>query len=214
MALKQPVERGHVIRHRPFRRRHDGRRPGHDVVAREDEIASGEREDEMVAGVAGRGDRLHLPAVAGDERPVGERRVRHEIPIDSGIRQRRAFRGGATAPAGMARRAGLSGKALDAAGVVAMGVGDQDVGHGLAGRRRHQRPKMGFVVGPRIDDGHPAGAQDVAVGAGEGERAGIRRRDPAHAGCNRHRPAVLGLEVAMEDEISHRCRPHRARRTI
>ena len=155
------------------------------MIARKDEIASRECEDEMVAGVAGRGDCLHLPAIAGDQRPVRQDNIGHEIPIDSEIRLRRAFRGAAMAPAGMARRAGCGGKALDAAGVVAMGVGDQDVAHGLARRRRHQRPKVGFVVRPRIDDGHPAGAQDVAVGAGEGERAGIgavTRRTPGATG--------------------------------
>ena len=52
-----------------------------------------------------------------------------------------------------------------------------------------QRGKMRLVVGAGIDHRQPVAADDIAVGAVEGERAGIVRRH-AHARRARSRPAV------------------------
>ncbi len=174
------------------------------MIAGEDEAAAREREDEMIAGMAGGGDGLHLPAFAADQCPVRQGHIRHEIPVDAGVHFRRTGRRPLAAPEAVARRPGRRGQALDVAGMVAVGMGDQYVGDRLAGRGRHQRVEMGFVVRAGIDDGHPAAADDVAVGAGKGEGAGVRRRDPAHARRHRHCLPVSGVEIATEDEISHR----------
>ena len=209
---QQPVERGHVVGHRPFRRGHHGGRPAHHMIAGEDEAAAGECEGDMVGRVAGNRDRLHPPAIAGDLRPVREPDVRHEIGVGAATSRQSLVRCRALTLARKARRAGRRGEPADAAAMVAMGVGDEDVGDGLVRRRRQQRPDMRLVVRSRIDDGDVAGADDVAVGAGEGEGAGISRRHPAHAGKYRLRPAIVRTKVAVEGETGHGDQARAARR--
>ena len=73
---RQPVERCHVVGHVAVGRRDDAGRPAHHVVAGEGQAGVGEGEGEVVGGVAGRGDRLDPPAVAGDAVAVAKDGVR------------------------------------------------------------------------------------------------------------------------------------------
>ena len=65
--------------------------------------------------------------------------------------------------------------------MVAVGVGDEDMRHGLAAHSIEQRLGMGLVIGAGIDDRDLALAHDVADRAGEGEWARIVAEDPPHA---------------------------------
>ena len=53
--------------------------------------------------------------------------------------------------------------------MIAVGVGDQDVRHGLAAHRIEQRLRVRLVVRPGIDDRNLALAHDVADRTGESE---------------------------------------------
>ena len=79
--------------------------------------------------------------------------------------------------------------------MVAMGVADEDVADRPPADRRKQRGKMRLVVGPGIDHRQIVAADDIAVGAVEGERAGIVRRQPPHA---RPRPRPAGRAAARK----------------
>ena len=71
---------------------------------------------------------------------------------------------------------------LEAAGeraVVAVGVGDDDIGDALAFGRLHERRQVSVAVRAGVDDGDLASPNDVAACPGEGERRGLgatRRR--------------------------------------
>ena len=64
-----------------------------------------------------------------------------------------------------------------------MGMGDENMRHGLAAHGVQQRFRMRLVVRPGIDDRDLALAHDVADRAGEGERARIVAENPPHAGA-------------------------------
>ncbi len=66
--------------------------------------------------------------------------------------------------------------------MVAVGVGADDRGDPFVPRRRQQRIDMRGQVRARIDHRDLARSDDIAVGAGEGERGWIVRQQPAHAG--------------------------------
>src|SRR5665213_2282305 len=61
--------------------------------------------------------------------------------------------------------------------MIAMGVGDEDVRHGLAAHRVEQRVGMRLVVRTGFDDGDAATADDVAHRALVGERRRIVAED-------------------------------------
>ena len=87
--------------------------------------------------------------------------------------------------------------------MVAMGMGDHDEIDGFTAHRREEGGDVGIVVGARIEDGDVTVADDVAAGAGEGERPGIggdhpahERREPAQfAGRRRRRPVEGNVVV-------------------
>ena len=120
-----------------------------------------------------------------DDRAVGERDIGAEIHVGGGVEPRgfadmqrprrpvRAF--------GVHRGAGRRLDLGHGRRMVAMGVGDEDVGDGLAAHRVEQRGDMGVVVGAGIEDRDFAAADDVAHRALEGERARIVGDDGAHA---------------------------------
>ncbi len=66
--------------------------------------------------------------------------------------------------------------------MIAVGVGDENMRHGLVAHGVEQRRDMALVGGARIDDGDLAPADDVAERALEGERPRIVGHDAAHAG--------------------------------
>ena len=80
--------------------------------------------------------------------------------------------------------------------MVAVGVDDDDMRDRLAAHGREQPRDMGRRVRAGIDDRDPAAADDVAAGAGEGERAGIAGDEPAHQRA--HRDARAGADREIE----------------
>src|SRR5258708_10730853 len=99
---------------------------------------------------------------------------------------------------------GGAGRSLDPRGirrVVAVGMGDQDMRHGLAPHRIEQRRRMGFVVGAGIDDRDLAAADDITHRAGEGERARIIAEDPPHARTDFFGHAGFSGEIAVERDV-------------
>jgi len=85
--------------------------------------------------------------------------------------------------------------------LAAVGMSDQDMGHGLAAHRVEQRRRMRPIVGAGIDDRDLASAHDVADGTGEGERARIVAEDPAHAGPDFVDDAWTKRKVAIERDV-------------
>ena len=126
------------------------------------------------------------PVVAGDDLAVGERAVRFEIHVRAGVEalrfadvQRprcamRAFRQNNGAGGRLDRRHGRR--------MVAMGVGDKNMRHGLAAHRIEQRRDVRRIVRAGIDDRDLAAPDDVAQRTLERERARIVGQNAPHAG--------------------------------
>ena len=91
--------------------------------------------------------------------------------------------------------------------MVAVGMGDEDVRHGLAAHGIEQRRDVRLVERPRIDDRDPAAAEDVGHRALVGERAGIVAQDAAHA---RHHLLDLPgrqVEALVERDVVAHAKP-------
>jgi hypothetical protein len=89
--------------------------------------------------------------------------------------------------------------------MVAVGVSDDDVRHGLAPHRVEQGRDVRLVDGAGIDDGDAAAADDVAHRALEGERAGIVAQDAPDAGRYLLDLARREIESLVEgDVVAHR----------
>ncbi len=82
-----------------------------------------------------------------------------------------------------------------------MGVGDQDMRHGLIADRIEQCRGVGLVVGAGIDDRDLALAHDVTHRAGEGERARIVAENSPHPGANFVGHAGLQRKIAVERDV-------------
>ncbi len=65
-------------------------------------------------------------------------------------------------------------------GVVAMGMGDEQVGHRAAVDCGHERINVRILGRPWVNNCHPLITDDVGAGTGEGEFAGVLTRDPLH----------------------------------
>ena len=85
VALDQPIERGHVVGHGAVRRRDDGGRPGHDMVGRKQDAGSFQRKSGVIGGVPRRQHGPDRPAVAVDDRVVGQRDIRNEGRVGTGV---------------------------------------------------------------------------------------------------------------------------------
>jgi hypothetical protein len=85
--------------------------------------------------------------------------------------------------------------------MVAVGVGDEDVGHGLAAHRIEQRGCVRFVVGTGVDDRDVALADDITHRAGEGKRRRVIAEDAAHAGPHFIDSAGLQRKIAVERDV-------------
>ena len=137
--------------------------------------------------------------------PFFDRDVRPEVAVDagSGLCSRLEARPrGAVRALGINRRAGRSLDPRRVRRVVAMGVGDQDVRHGLAAHGIQQRLRRArLVVGAGIDDRDLAPAYDVADRAGEGEGARIVAQNAPHAGTGFLDHAGLQRKVAVERDV-------------
>ena len=205
VALRQRVERGHVVDHRSVRRRHDRGRPAHDVVADETDLSLRPGERQMIGGVARRRHRFQRPAGAFDGVAMLHFDVRPEVAVGAGFRI--VLLALEARPRGAMRALGINrgaGGGLDPRGVrrmIAVGVGDEDMRHGLAAHRVEQRRRMGLIIRAGIDDRDLAGADDVTDRAGEGERARIVAEHAPHAGADLLDHAGLQGKVAVERDV-------------
>src|SRR5258708_12494615 len=82
-----------------------------------------------------------------------------------------------------------------------MGMGDDDMGDGLALHRAEQRAGVFFAIRTGIYNGHIALADDVAVGPGKGEGARIVAKNAPNAGTDLIDHARLERKVAVERDI-------------
>src|SRR4029077_7922111 len=160
---------------------------------------------QVVGGVAGGRYRLEFPALALDHLAVPHLDVRPEVAVRAGFRivllAFEAWPRGAMPTLGIYRRAGCGLDRRDIHGMVAVGMGDQDMRHGFTAYRIEQRSCMGLIRRTRIDDRDLAPAHDVAHRAGEGERAGIVAQDAPHAGPCFLDDSRRKREVAVEGDV-------------
>ena len=207
VARHELAQRRHVGAHVAVRRRDHRGRPPHHVVAREQRPFLREQEAEVVGGVPRRVHGLQRPARAGDDRPVREAMIRREVPV------RPLLGGGPAAAAVRAVAVGRrAGRGLQAAGrgrVVDMGVGDDEMGHGLSAHRVEHGIDVLGQVGAGVDDGDGAAPDDVGAGAVEGEDARIARDHPADRRRDLRRFAVGEVELPDEGEGATRAPPRR-----
>ena len=199
VALEQQRETVEVGADVAVRRRDDGRRPAHDVIAAEQRALLAQLIADVVRRVSRRVDAFDAPAVARDDVAVAHRDVGHEVVVGAlldlhaGLDAPRAV--GAEA---VARRAGGGLHRTAGGRVIAMGVGHQQMRDGLALERVEQRVDVLGEIGPGIDDGDIAPAQHVGAGAVPGEGARVARDDAPHAGCDLLEHAVRERELARE----------------
>jgi hypothetical protein len=138
--------------------------------------------------MARRRHRLQRPAGAFDGLAIAHFDIGHEVAIGPGFRI--VLFALVARPRRPMRAFGVNGGAggsLDPRGVrrmVAVGMGDHDMGHGLPAHRIQQRRGMGLVVRTGIDDRDLALAYDVTHRAAEGERARIIAENPPHPGAD------------------------------
>ena len=166
----------------------------------------------MIGGVAGRRHRLHGPAVAADRIAILERGVGTKVHVGRGVeparvadvqRARQPVR-----PFGKNRGAGRGLDLRHGGRMVAMGVRDENVGHGLAAHRIEQRSHMGVVVRAGIDDRDFAAPEDVAHRALESERPRVVGDDCPH--IRRHLFGGVGhkIERLIEWDVVAHCGCH------
>ena len=145
--------------------------------------------------------RLETPAPARDLVAVGYGHIRGEIPVaaffDPGL---------AAPPTGMRAKtigpgAGCRLYRFRRRRVITMRVGNQDMGHLLAGEPLQQCRDVLFEIGAGIDHRDLAFADDVGAGASKGKRARIARDDAADAGGDRFEPAVFERKLTAEWDI-------------
>ncbi len=159
----------------------------------------------MIGGVARRCDRLQRPALPFDHVAVLHFDIGPEIAVGAGLRivllALEARPRGAMRPLGIDRRAGGGLDPRRVRRVVAMGMGDENMRHGLAAHGIEQRPGMRFIIRAGIDDRDLALADDVADRSGEGERARIVAENAPHAGAGFIDDTRLEREVAVERHV-------------
>src|SRR5579885_1292296 len=85
--------------------------------------------------------------------------------------------------------------------MVAVAVGNQDVGETLALEGLGDRFEVGLVVGAGIDDRNPAAADEIGIGAEKGIRPGIVGDDAADARRNLFGHAVIDIDVTIEGKL-------------
>ena len=135
----------------------------------------------MVGGVAGRMEDFERPVRALDLVAVSDAHVGRKRMIDelfagrhvSGLCPRPLT---ATAES-EDRGTGGSRQSGCAVAMVAVGVGDDNVGDRASSGGGENGGAMGFVLRPRINDGEPCRADEIGIGAAKCERAGIGCHD-------------------------------------
>ena len=88
--------------------------------------------------------------------------------------------------------------------MVAMRVGDENMGDGLAAHGIEQCRDVGVVFGTGVDDRDLAAADNVTNRSFEGERPGIVGDNGAHARCHLFDPARDKIEaLVVGDVVAH-----------
>src|SRR5438552_3506985 len=172
------------------------------MVGRKQHAGPFERKGRVVGGVTWRQDRADRPAVAMGKVAVGQRDIGHEAQVGAGIERidladaqwpRRPMR-----TFGKHGGAGVLLQPRRERRMVAVGMADEDVADRPAADRREQRRQMLIVVRPRIDHRERLAADEIAVGAVEGERARVSGGDALHIRRHRDRLAIGGIEAGVE----------------
>ncbi len=146
-------------------------------------------------------DRLDPPARAGHPLAVAQGHIGNKVPIapllDPGLA---ALASGVWAVP-ISHRTGHRLQLCCRGRVVAMGVGDKDVGHPLARETGEQRLDVLGEIGAGVDDRDLAATDNIGSGAAEGEGAGVARDDAANPRRHRLEPAVFERELAAERNV-------------
>jgi len=184
-ALRQPLQRADIGAHAAFRRRHDARVPAHHVVAGEEDFRALEGEAQMIRSVPWRVQGRERPSVPLQPLSVRERHVGDEILFHI-LPARGAGALGAAVGDAAPEAHGLSPRYRreqggHAVGVIAVGVGDDDVADPPRAHGAQDGLQMRRVVRTRIDEGERAGADQICVGAFEREVVGVVGDDAHHA---------------------------------
>jgi len=200
-AFQQRFKRTYIVTHVAFRRRDDGRVPPHHMITRKQRLSVIQRKAQMIGRVTGRVERFQRPIASRDPLPTPQCPIRREIRVQKGFARRIVLDGPPRRRLGSKAqnfRPRDLGEFREACGMILMGVGQENVGHALsaAAELRKQGGSMRLLVRPWIDDRDRAGADDIAVGALEGEWAGIVRDDTPEAGRDGFGHAVFALEIA------------------
>jgi len=187
VALCQALQRADVSTHAAFRWCNDARVPAHDVVAGEEDFSAPQRKTQMVGCMSRRvhgGDR---PTVTIEAPSVGQGKVGNEVLFHVLAARRagalRAAIGDAPAKA-HGFGAGGGEQRRHAVGVVAMGMGDDDVADPAPARGIKDGSQVRRLVGTRVDEAdRPTVADQVGVGTLEGKVVGIVGDDADHSRC-------------------------------
>ena len=153
--------------------------------------------------MAGCEQRLQCPARTADAVALGEPLVRLEVMVDRGIE---AEAGGRWRLYRAIGHGDGSRHLLQSPGkgrMVSMGMGDEDVGHGLAPHRVEKRCQLRVVVRPWVDHRHVARTDDIAIGALEGIGARVVHQHAADEGGDAVGLAGRHLKVAVELQVRH-----------
>jgi two-component system, OmpR family, osmolarity sensor histidine kinase EnvZ len=79
--------------------------------------------------------------------------------------------------------------------VIAVRMGDQDMGDRRGPRSAQYRSQMCRIVRAGVDHGHAGCAQQIGVGARTGHRGRVRGQNPSHTGGDENRHACTHLRV-------------------
>src|SRR5207248_5805478 len=104
-------------------------------------------------------------------------------------------------PKAVGRRAGRFLQGLGGRRMVAMGMGDQDMGDLLVGEARQQCRDVLRELGAGVDDRHLTFADDIGAGALERERPGVARDDTADPRRDGFEPAVFEDNLAAKGNV-------------
>ena len=159
----------------------------------------------MVRRVARRRDRFQAEPATLDDLAIDEAAVGEEGCITAGIEPR------CVADNERPRRAvrsfgehGCAGRRLDEwrrRRMVAVRVRHENVRDGFAAHRVEQCRNMPLIGGPRIDDRHLPGTDDVADRAFESEGAGIVGENAPHSGSYLVNGSRIEVELSVERNV-------------
>ena len=184
---------------------HDGRRPAHHLIAREQPRRSSQAKQRWFSNDRGcaalpAASRLPPPPIHPPTPHPARNPCRRQHPFR---RQRRPADEPHTAP-GHTRRTRRTLERRGGRQVIDMGVGHQDVADGLTAHRLQNCGHMSGVVRAGIDHRHPALANDIRPGAGEGDGPSCSR-SRARSRPQRFHSAIERLVIAVERQ-NHRHR--------